>query len=285
MIRDDARSRHHRLRQCPSGRGAAPPALRQRRRGPAFPNLRALLLATLASACAAGPARIQIPDRPELPPDAVRLVWAGGAASGFFRPDGRPCGRPPAEPTRGLVGWQARRDELACLHDTLDDGPAPASLEFRFRAAILADGSYDLLARGLTADTSGRVEARGGAYGEFVAQARVELTARAPSCTATFTQPLSRAEVTGPWNRPASFSGWVILPDLVVEHCRAGEVLEVRLRLVAEANRGRLEVETFGLLASRTEELQEAFALRRRPEPAPEPGRAPSEPAVTTPTR
>jgi hypothetical protein len=228
-----------------------------------------LALALAAVGCATAPTRVELPDRPPLPPDARPLAFVGGAATGFSRPTGGPCQRPPVEPRRGLLGWTTREDDWACRKDTLDEGLAPSSLELRFRGAIPADGRYQLLARGLTVDAWGRVVARGGALGDYVARARMEYLARTPSCTASHVLELARAQVTGPWERAAAFGGWIVLPDLVVEGCRANEVLEVRLRLVGEVNRGRVDVESFGVVASRPEELQEALALRLIPEPDP----------------
>ena len=174
-------------------------------------------------------------------------------------------------PRRGLVGWTPHGEEISCERDTLDHGIGPSVLELRFRAAVASDGRYELLSRGLTVDAWGRAVARGGPYGEYAARAWLELVARAPSCSATHTLELGRAQVTGPWDRVAAFSGWITLPDLVLEGCRANEVLEVRLRLLGQVNRGRVEVESFGVVASREEELQDAFALRRLPEATPAP--------------
>lgn len=228
----------------------------------------ALLLAA-AAGCATRD-RITLPDRPPLPPGATQLSYAGSAVTGFFRPDGRPCPRPPVEPRRGLVGWTtARQDDFACLHDSLDHGLAPSSLELRFRAAVPASGDYDLLARGLTVDTAVKALARGGAYGEFTARAWFELHARAPSCTVTWVQELAKAVVSAPMERGASSSGWVIVPDLVLEGCRASEILEVRLRLLGEVSRGQVIVESYGLVVAHADELSDALALVRRPEAPP----------------
>jgi hypothetical protein len=211
-----------------------------------------------------------LPDRAPLPDDATRLTYAGGGSSGYSRPDGRPCPGPGAEVRLGVAGWAASRDEeLACLADTLDHGPWDAALELRWRGVLPTDGSYDLLARDLTLAAWGRVVARSGPLGEYVARARFELVARAPSCTASHVQELARAGVSATGTREASFGGWIVVPDLVLDGCRAGEVLEARLRLRGEVNRGRVEVESYGVVAARAVELQDALAVRRRPDPPP----------------
>jgi hypothetical protein len=230
--------------------------------------LGAALGLALAPGCAVR-RTIGLADRQPLPPGATLLTYAGGGASGLHRPDGRPCPRPAAEPRLGIVGWPPPRDEEpVCLQDTYDHGASLASLELRWRGVVAEDGSYDLLARGLTLDAWGRVLARGGPYGEYVARAWFELVARTPSCTTHHALPLARAAVSAAWTRQAAFGGWIVVPDLELTGCRAGEVLEVRLRLLGEVNRGRLEVESFGVVAHRADDLQDTLAVRRRPEPA-----------------
>lgn len=237
------------------------------------------LAAALGAGCAAVDRRIDLPDRPPLPPGATALAYAGGTATGLFRPDGRPCQRPLPEPRRGVVGWQpAKGEDLACARDTLDHRGPPPALELAFRAVVPEDGDLDLLARGTTLDAWGRALARGGPYGEFAARTWFEYTATAPSCRAVHLKDLAKAVVTGPWDREALFSGWIVLPDLVLTGCRAGEVLEVRLRLLGEVNRGRVDVETFGVVAGRMEEVQDSLALRKRVAPPPAPA-APQGPA------
>jgi hypothetical protein len=232
-------------------------------------RLLALALAAAAAGCAVR-RPIGLADRPPLPPGATLLTYAGGGASGLYRPDGRPCPRAAAEPRLGIVGWPPPKDEeLVCLQDTHDHGATPAAMELRWRGVVAEDGSYALLARGLTLDAWGRVVARGGPYGEYIARAWFELVARAPSCTARHTLPLARAAVSAVWIRQAAFGGWIEVPDLELTGCRAGEVLEVRVRLLGEVNRGRLEVESFGVVAHRADELQDTLALRRRLEPGP----------------
>jgi hypothetical protein len=224
------------------------------------------LLAAATVGCATRP-RITLPDRPALPPGATPLFYGGAGVAGFYRPDGQPCRRPDREPRRGLVGWQTGRGEdFACLRDSLDHGLATSSLELRFRAVIPADGDYDLLARELTLDAGTRVLVRGAPYGEYTARAWFELQARTPSCTVTWVQELATAVVTAPMERSAGSRGWVILPDLVLEGCHAGEVLEARLRLLGEVNRGQVIVESYGLVVSSADELSDALALRRRAE-------------------
>lgn len=170
----------------------------------------------------------------------------------------------------GLLGWQSPDTEPICLHDSYDHGQQGASLELRFRGAIAADGTYQLLSRGLTANVYGRVRARGMPKVDVEASALLELTARAPSCSATHREPLARSVVDGPWVRTAHFDGWFVLPDLLLQGCRANEVLEVRLRLVGETTRGVIEVDAFGLVAGWGDDLHDSFALRRRADLGPE---------------
>jgi hypothetical protein len=238
-----------------------------------------LLLATAGLAGCAGRTYIALPERPPLPADAVRLVYVGGAARSLFRPDGRRCGPPPTLPVRGLLGWQSLDGEPLCLHDSYDHGQEAASLELHFRGAVSGEGALQLLSRGLTVNVVGRVRARGTPKVDVEASAHLELTARAPSCSATHLEPLGRAVVDGPWVRTAQFDGWIVLPDLLLQGCRAGEVLEVRLRLVGETTRGVVELDAFGLVAGRGDDLHDAFALRRRPDVAPEVTPGTPEPA------
>jgi hypothetical protein len=186
---------------------------------------------------------------------------------------------------RGLLGWQSLDGEPLCLHDSYDHGQEAAALELHFRGAVSGEGTFQLLSRGLTVNVVGRVRARGTPKVDVEASARLELTARAPSCAATHLEPLARAVVDGPWVRTAHFDGWFVLPDLVLQGCRPGEVLEVRLRLVGETTRGGVELDAFGLVAGRGDDLHDAFALRRRPDlgadaapPAPAPTPAPTAP-------
>jgi hypothetical protein len=240
-------------------------ARRGRRVGP----VAAALLASAAAACVK-PALIPLVDRTPLQPEATLLDFSGSRVGAFIGPDGRSCDRSAGQARSGLIGWQSSTDDPVCFQDT-QLSLRPARLELRWSGTVPRDGRYELQSRRLPAGAWGVVICRSSYYGEFYAEARIELQASSPSCAATWTHPVASAKAVGPWNRPAPFAGWLLLPDLALEHCREGERLEVSLRLVAEMNRGRVEVDAFGISATASDEVGQAFALRPLP-PAPPAG-------------
>ena len=68
--------------------------------------------------------------------------------------------------------------------------------------------------------------------------------------------------MTGIFSRQAEFSGWSEIPDTHLAGCKAGDPLEVRLRLAGDSNRGRIEVDAFGFSAVAADELNRIFGVR-----------------------
>jgi hypothetical protein len=224
----------------------------------------ALILCCLA--CALTPRRVQVRPATRDERGVSPLPYASSAAERFVAPDGAPCGGYGGHVKDNLIGWEAPNpDDSACSHDTLYDGLKPAVLELRWHAEVPADGSYDLVVLGYSVGAWGRVVSRGSHYGDYFARAEVVVDASSAHCTASWAKQLALAQVTGPADRQANFSGYVELPDLVVSNCRAHEPLDVRVRLVGEANRGRVDVDWFGFSAVNDAEVNHIFGLRPRP--------------------
>ena len=183
----------------------------------------------------------------------------------FTDPTGRLCPRFNGEIQDNLIGWQSKDDDPACNIDTLEVGPGPAVLELRWQAVIPNDGSYELVPGGYGLGAWGSALSRGSWYGDYFAKATVLIAAQAPSCTGSWTLELAKTAVTGPWNRRAQFSGWISLPSIVLHGCRAGDIIEARVRLVGETNRGTVAVDWFGFSAATDDDVNRIFALRPRP--------------------
>lgn len=220
-----------------------------------------VLAATLACA---GQRRVRI--RPVASRDlrgVAFLRYASSQAAEFFDAEGRACPPFGGQIREFFAGWQAKdQDEPACDHDTFEHAAHTAMLELRFEGSIPADGAWDLVSGGYAVGAWGRVFARGSYYGDYFAKARLELEARSPHCRALWTRDLAKAAITGSLTRGAEFSGWHEIPDASLDGCLAGEALEVRLRLLGESNRGRVEVDAFGFSMASADELGRVFGLR-----------------------
>lgn len=220
----------------------------------------ALLFAFVACA---GPRRIRI--RPAVQRDlrgVVFLPFASSRTDSFFDAEGRPCAPFKGEVRDFFAGWQSGDQDPICDHDTLDHGTRPALLELRWRGKVPADGAFDLISGGYSVGAWGRVVARGSHYGDYLARARLELEVQSAHCRAEWSVVAARAAVTGSFSRAAEFTGWFEIPDTRVAACVAGDELEVRLRLLGEANRGRVEVDAFGFSTLSAEELNRMFGLK-----------------------
>ena len=237
-------------------------------------RLHPLHLALLALCCCASPRTMRV--RPVAARDLREVVFLSFAASqvdGFFDAQGHPC-----PPFNGRIldffaGWQSHDAEPICDHDTFDDGPHPASLELRFRGSVPADGALDLVSGGYAVGAFGRAVARGSHIGDYFAWARVTLEVESEHCRGSWSSPIAKATVTGIFSRQTEFSGWSEVPDVHLSGCKAGDPLEVKLRLASDSNRGRIEVEAFGFSASAADELNRIFGLRRAaPTPRSVPG-------------
>lgn len=241
------------------------------------PRRRLALAALLLSGLACAPPRlIRFADRPPTLDGDVPLAYSGSGVTTFVDRRGRRCPPSSGRAEHAVIGWQSPDDDPLCTFDTLVQGPGVAVLELRWQAAVPASGEVDLLARRQAVGAWGRVEARGTYFGQYLAAAEVELEASAPSCSGSARLLLGKGEVTGPWNRSAAFAGFLELPDIEMHGCVEGERLELRLRLVAHSNRGRVEVDGFGAAAGTDADVAKAFLLRPRVAPIPTPAQ-PSE--------
>lgn len=226
----------------------------------------ALSLLLLASCATQRPFQEKAPPWPE-EQAAAWFKLEGTDARLFSTLDGQVCGPAPREVRQGIFGWDFPEARRACRHDTLLHGLAEGWAEFRFRAPVPADGSY-LVSRGrFGIGAWGTVMARGAALGRFHAAARVELRASSPSCQASWEQELASASVAGDWTRAQEFAEWVEPLDLHLVGCRAGEPIELRLRILAEATRGNVVLEWFGFTVYSASDADRLFALRHDPGP------------------
>src|SRR4051812_16537574 len=228
--------------------------------------MRYVVILALLAGCAETARRVRVRPVARDEKGVSPLPYDASVAERFVTPDGAPCLGYGGHVKDNLIGWEAPNpDDSACSHDTLYDGLKPAVLELRWRTEVPADGNYDLVALGYSVGAWGRVVSRGSHYGDYFAKAEVIIDARSAHCTAMWAKQLALAQVTGPADRQANFSRYLQLPDLQVTNCRAHEPLEVRLRLVGEANRGRVDVDWFGFSAVSDGEVNHIFGLRARP--------------------
>ena len=216
----------------------------------------------LALACASVPWRhIRPVDSRDLA-GVVMLPFASSQVESFFDARGRPC--PPFEGAivDFFAGWQSHDADPACDHDTFDDGLHSASLELHWQGSVPVDGAVDLVSGGYAIGAWGRAVARGSHYGNYVAWARVVLEVVSPHCRGEWASPLARAAVTGSFSRQVEFTGWSEVPDLHLAGCKAGDPLDVRVRLMADSNRGRIEIDAFGFSAVAGDDIDHVFGVR-----------------------
>ncbi|MGZ6124082.1 MAG: hypothetical protein ACXWLR_03925 [Myxococcales bacterium] len=222
-----------------------------------------LALAAAAASCAPRPRRVAV--RPAVRDErgVTFLPFASSSVERFSDADGQPCATFAGHVYDNLLGWEARNaDDAACTHDTLYEGTRAGTLEMRWSATLPADGSYDLVALGYSVGAWGRVVSRGSYYGDYWARAQVVIEASSPHCAVSWSADLAQAKVTGPQDRMAAFSGWLEIPELAMRGCKANEPIDVRLRLVGEANRGKIEVDWFGFSAVSDDEVHRIFGVR-----------------------
>ena len=194
----------------------------------------------------------------------IFLPWAASEEDGFFDERGRPCPRFTGEIREYFAGWQSGKEETPiCDHDTFDDTTKPAILALHWRGTIPADGAWSVISGGYAVGAWGRVLARGSYHGDYFALARVEFDATSPHCKVEWSKQLALAKITGIYTRGANFDGWVEIPDVTLTGCVAGEPVDVRLRLVGESNRGRIEVDAFGFSTAASSELNQMFGMRK----------------------
>jgi hypothetical protein len=197
-------------------------------------------------------------DRPGVP----YLRFAGSKVSGFTDTDGKSCQPIPASKVhRGVLGWTSTGDDAACTHDTQYEGLAPAILELRWAGEVPADGNYEIDTFKYTVKTRGEVVARGAWVGDAFAVAGLVIEVRSPHCALSWSTPIVTEASYGPWVRGREFHGYREIPALFLSGCRAGDALDVRMRLWANTNRGRIDVEAFGFEPWSDEDATRLFGL------------------------
>jgi hypothetical protein len=194
------------------------------------------------------------------------MPFASSDAARFTDAKGQPCPVFAGPVKENNIGWHQGKDSdiPACTYDSFENGTEPAALELRWRVVVPEDGNYDVVAMGYSVGAFGRVLSRGGWKGSYYTKVKVDVDASSSSCGGDWSQDLANAKVDGPWEREAPFSGWVQIPDIQVYGCRGQDVLELRVRLIGETNRGQVDVDWFGFSAQRDDEMNKIFALKPR---------------------
>jgi hypothetical protein len=229
----------------------------------------AAALAAVLVACAPRPSRVRVRPSSRDERNVAFLPFASSQVERFSDAQGQPCPRFAGHVHNNLLGWESSTpDDAACTHDTHYEGLPPGVLEMHWRSQIAEDGSYDLVTLGYSVGAWGRVVGRGAHYGDSWSRAKLVVEARSTHCEADWSLELALTKVSGPQTRQADFSGWVEIPELLLKSCKAREVVDVRLRLVGESNRGRIDVDWFGFSALADEEVNRIFGLRPRAEGA-----------------
>lgn len=218
----------------------------------------------LLAACAAPAVRPPAADR-SLDPATARLRFERLGSRHFASRSGTPCSAIQAPPAAGHLGWMSENDDPACLYDTVDARVEPGWLELVFAGTVPADGDHRLVQSRIRLTAAGRVQARSSAFCEYHASARAELLATSPSCQGRWSGLLGRAQVSGGSERGQSFAGSVVLGEVALRGCRAGERVELRVRLLAESNRGSVDVDWFGFTLAEAAEADAIFGLRPLP--------------------
>jgi hypothetical protein len=195
------------------------------------------------------------------------LPFASSRVERFSDQEGRPCPAFGGRVRNNVLGWESgNEDDPACTHDSLSEGTRAGLLEMHWRSELPEDGSYDLITLGYSVGAWGRVLTRGSYYGDYYARASVVIEASSPHCVATWSSDLAIAKVSGREDRGAAFSGWLEIPDIAIAGCKAHEPIEVRLRLVGDVNRGKVDVDWFGFSAVEDNEVNRIFGIRPKPE-------------------
>jgi hypothetical protein len=205
------------------------------------------------------------PERMVEGPGVVMMAYASSRVKGFRDARGLICPPITGRVRDDLIGWQSKDQDPACVHDTLDDGVGPAALELRWRVVVPKDGRYEIVPSGFGLGAWGSIVSRGSSIGDYVSKATAVIDGRAKSCVGSWSLELAKSMVTGPWARVAAFSGWIEMPNISLGKCTGGDTLEVSVRLVGESNRGRINVDWFGISARKDDDADRIFALRPKP--------------------
>jgi hypothetical protein len=226
--------------------------------------MRELCVLAVMAASAACPQRRPVGARAVVRSEVTYLSYRNFSAISFVDPNGKSCRPLPIEPEKNeMLGWVSPdlADKAICSHDTLYEGVGPAELTLSWSATIPRDGSYELNSFGYFMDVAGTAISRGAWVGDTFATAKLIVDARSPHCSTSWSTPVAAALVSGPFVRAANFGGPQTIPALPLENCKAGDILEVRTRLVADVNRGRVDVESFGFSVPVQSEADHIFGL------------------------
>jgi hypothetical protein len=214
-------------------------------------------LCLLALACAekrAAPVRFLDAKR-----DGVQfLSYKSATSSSFVDPKGKPC-----ESAGSMLGWESppNASDPICTHDTLYDGLNPATLEMRWTGTVPKDGAYELDTFGAGLEVGGTVVTRGSWFGDSFSTAKLVVEVRSPHCSVSWSMPIASAFAQGPFTRAAPFASTQTIPPLSLPDCKAGDALDVRAMLVGHANRGHIDIESFGFPAARGPEADRIFGV------------------------
>jgi hypothetical protein len=214
-------------------------------------------------ACSGGDVKWIKPMQDDVRPSAHYLTFTGASAFGFTAPDGKSCQLHALRPQgQGMIGWDAAdKEDAACTHDTLYEGVAIASLELHWRGRIPRDGSYELNTFGYTLHTTGEVIVRGSWNLDTWAITNLVIEMKSDHCSLEWSTTVASAVARGPWLRKQPFYGYQEIPPLQMDDCKGGDTLEVTARLEANANRGRIDVDSFGFIAGSESDARQLVAL------------------------
>ncbi|HEY2029992.1 MAG TPA: hypothetical protein VGH20_12380 [Myxococcales bacterium] len=212
----------------------------------------------LATACASSGARGH-PFNVHEQQEAFYLPFDRPSVTGFYGMDGKPC-----VAAKSGVLWEAEQTDATCSHDTLYDGIHDAELMLRWKGVIPKDGDFEIE----TFDNGLRVwvdvASRGGWNSDSSADVTVVLEARSEHCSLTWMDSVAHVASFGPEVRDRHYGGFREVPTLRLVSCKAGDPLEVRVGLVAKANRGRIEVDSFGFRAGNAYDASRVVGLVAR---------------------
>ncbi len=94
------------------------------------------------------------------------MRYTSSAVQGFVGPSGLPCAPISGQVRDNLIGWESReKEDFACIHDTHEDGLAPATLELHWQVVIPENGRYELVPGGYALGGWGGVVSRGAGRG------------------------------------------------------------------------------------------------------------------------
>lgn len=191
---------------------------------------------------------------------AFYLPFDRAVVTNFYGDDGKPC----AAATAAVLGWEAERNDSKCSHDTHYDGVSPAELTLRWTGVVPNDGDFEIE----TFDNGLRVwvdaASRGGWNTDSIADVTIFLHAQSDHCSLTWMDSVAHVASFGPEMRDTYYGGFKEVPTLRLVNCQAGDPLEVRVGLVAQANRGYVEVDAFGFRAANASDANHVIGLVAR---------------------